>query len=168
MDIVARTVEKRVQPHDLVLVNPFWLWPSFYYYYHGAAAWRVVPVDEANTPITWYGGLSLKQVMQLPNSIRPTEDLVKKTLQGGGKVWIVGDYWTLPPGEEPEELLPAPHPKYGWNNNEYSQLWMDHLGAYLQAHSGPAAPAVIGEPASPDTIGEKSVPLHEFKGWHKK
>jgi hypothetical protein len=168
IDQVARELEQRAQAKDLVLVSPFWLRPSFQKYYHGPAPWRILPVDPDDPTDVWFGyALSLKNIMVKPNSIQPTLDLVQKTLQGGGRIWIVGYIPQLSEGERPPELLPAPHPVYGWNNNEYSEVWAQHLSYFLKAHAKPPERFIIPS-NQPIDIVKENLPFEVFHGWRNK
>src|SRR5205807_10444578 len=43
MDFLARGLERYAQPEDLIVVNPWFLAPSFGWYYHGQVHWMTVP-----------------------------------------------------------------------------------------------------------------------------
>ena len=161
MDRVAATLEKKSQANDLILVNPYWLRPGFLKYYHGSAAWRIVPVDPGDVTTAWPASeLSIKAVMAKPDSIRPTLDLVEKTLRGGGNVWIVGNYWPLPRGEKPSKLIPAPHPEYGWDNNAYTTTWTEHLSYFLSKHAENPQTIVIQSSGPVDDV--EDLPIFLF------
>ncbi len=166
MDHVAAELEKNAQPNDLILVNPYWLRPGFLKYYHGSAPWRIVPVDPDDVTTAWPASkLSIRSVMEKPDSIRPTLDLVEKTLRGGGKVWIVGNYVPLPPGEKPPKLIPAPHPDYGWDNREYTDVWTAHLSYFLSKHAEDPRTFVIQSHGPVDDI--EDLAFFSFEGRHK-
>lgn len=166
MDKIAAYLEAEARPGDTILLNPFWLQPSFKKYYHGPVFWRIVPVDPGQTNTTWRAGeVSLKEVMAKPDSFGPTLDRVKFTLRQGGRLWIVGGIELLPPNVAPPELAPAPHPKFGWDNNAYSQIWSMHLAYFLQHHA--ASLKVPIEPEK-DVCGMylENRPLILVEGWH--
>ena len=164
MDRVAATLEEKSRTNDLILVEPYWLRPSFLKYYHGAAPWRIVPVDPDDPGSVWLGQvISIKNIMAKPNSIQPTLDLVRKTLQGGGNVWIVGYVSPLPDGAQPPKLIPAPHPDYGWDNKVYSALWSQCLSCFLRAHAEKPESLVVRSNRPVDNI--ENVPLLLFHGW---
>jgi hypothetical protein len=163
VDFIAATVESRAAPQDLILVNPFWLRPSFKQYYHGATTWRVVPIDPDDPGQYWHGsGVSIKNMMTRPDSIGPTLQMVQDTLRRGGRLWIVGGIEFLPPNVSPPDLIPAPHPQYGWDNNAYSEIWSAHLGSFLRKHARKAT-VIIAPHESVNPL--ESMCLILVEGW---
>jgi hypothetical protein len=167
MDNIAAVLESDARPEDVILVNPFWLRPSFKKYYQGPVFWRIVPVDPSDTNTAWYGyGASIKTIMTKPDSIRATLELVQATLSKGGRVWIVGGIELLPANTRPPEIIPAPHPKYGWDNNVYSQLWSLHLAYFIQQHARTMQVRVAPEKEGVCAMYLENRPLYVVDGWH--
>jgi hypothetical protein len=164
MDLAVAVLEKKSEANDLILVNPFWMCPSFQQYYHGPAPWRTVPVDPRDTLTAWQSeDFSIKNIMADPDSIRPTLDAAEKILRGGGKVWIVGDYSPLPDGARPPKLIPAPHPDYGWNQNAYAKVWLAHLSEFLRRHAENPETVAVESNGSVDHL--ENVRVYVFQGW---
>ena len=167
MDKIAAVLESEARPGDTILVNPFWLRPSFKKYYQGPISWWMVPVglSDTNTP-GHAGGVTLKTIMAKPDSIRPTLEQVQATLSQGGRVWIVGGIDLLPPNVALPELVPAPHPKFGWDNNAYTQIWSMHLGYFLQCHATRLKVPVEPEKQGVCSLYLENRPLIAVEGWH--
>ena len=154
LDLVAQIVAKQAGPSDLVLVNPFWLWPGFKYHYHGQAPWNCLPMISTEGKPSEDPHAAIKEMMATPNSLAPTLEAVKQTLASGHRVWMVGGVdlpvqWYKykdaiavasvsgrpvyvvqlaklpPPNGEPPEIPAAPNSPYGWDNNVYTQLLVD-------------------------------------------
>jgi hypothetical protein len=166
MDKIAAHLESLARPDDVILVNPFWLRPSFKKYYRGPVFWRIVPVDPSDRNVAWHANeASIRTIMAKSDSIRPTLEVVQATLSKGGRVWIVGGVELLPPNTKPPELIPAPHPQFGWDNNAYTQIWSLHLGYFLQQHA-----ANLHVPLQPEKEGVcpmymENRPLFLIEGW---
>jgi hypothetical protein len=163
VDLIAAVLEKEARKDDLILVNPFWLRPSVKQYYRGATMWRTVPVDPDDPGLYWHGcGPSVKRMMLREDSIGPTDQLVQETLRRGGRLWIIGGIQFLPPGTALPDLLPAPHPKYGWDNNAYSEIWSLYLGRFLSQNAQKANLVV----APQETVSRlENMSLVLVEGW---
>ena len=163
MDKIAAFLESQARPGDTILVDPY-LWPSFQKYYHGPVFWRIMPIDPGDRHTPWRSQWSAKEVMARPDSIRPTLERVQSTLSQGGQLWIVGGIAYLPPNVAPPELVPAPHPRFGWNLDVYRRVWSMHLADFLQHHA-----LGFHEPVKPERQGVWSLEnqsLILIEGWH--
>ena len=167
IDLIAATLERDATANDLILVNPFWLRPSFKKYYQGETRWYRIPVDPNEMGGAWQPGVgsSIRTMMSCENSIRPTLALARETLRKGGRLWVVGGVQFLAPNEELPDLPPAPHPRYGWDNNVYTMLWSMHLGHFLQRHSTTANSIALPVPNQVDS--RENLPLIVIEGWRE-
>lgn len=150
VDLVSAVISREAGPNDLVLVAPFWLAPGFNYYYHGSSEWTTLPAIAAKEKSRGTHYSAFKQLMMTPNAIEPTLQMIRKTLQAGNRLWIVGGIQFLPPNTAPPYLPPAPQSQFGWNNNAYTQAWVMQTGFFIQknALSAQAIPISVGQPVS--------------------
>jgi hypothetical protein len=167
MDVIAAYLEAKAAKEDIILINPYSLRPSFKKYYQGPVSWSIVPSDPDNANAAWHAdGVSIKTIMMKPDSIRPTIELVQNTLSRGGRVWIVGPMNLPPLDARLPELIPAPHPQYGWYSGAYMEIWAQHLGRFFQQHA-------VARHQLPVDVDEKRLwdlekpPLYVVEGWRQ-
>jgi hypothetical protein len=141
IDAIASRLREEAKPHDLVLVYPWYFGITFNRYYHGAAPWTTVPALSDNR-IHRYD--LLKEKLAAPNPIKPLLDQVAQAVEGGNRVWIVGDLPKPQAGETvPPDLPPAPGGSVGWYDVPYSYVWGRQLDYFLVSHGYQAQPVPL-------------------------
>ncbi len=132
LDRVAAALAVEARPDDLILVTPWYLGISFDHYYTGPTPWLSVP-DLSDRTLTRYD--LVKEQMTRPEAARAIADRAQKTLQGHGRVWVVGDL-PLIEGNPPVPAPPiAPDSPLGWSERDYQFLWSRAVAHRLQEHA---------------------------------
>jgi hypothetical protein len=160
MDFVARGLERYAQAEDLIVVNPWFLAPSFSWYYHGQVHWMTVP-ELTEKRIHRYD--LMKARMEMVDGLVDLRSAISQTLQAGNRVWLVGG---AQPSEEkgPLSLSPAPDPQFGWSGQAYTYAWSNQLGMFLHQH------VVDGEVVVGPMNGvnrHENIPLLIARGWRE-
>ena len=133
IDLVAARLNTDVSPGDLVLVNRWECAVSLQRYYHGTA--RLVTVPPFEDHVAHRYDLFV-QAMAAPDPVRPVYDAIAATLQGGGRVWLVGHPLHLPPGHEPLFLPPVTLQNGGSTLfAAYYFGWVIQANAFLKTHA---------------------------------
>ena len=160
MDFLARGLEQYAQPEDLIVVNPWFLAPSFSWYYHGQVRWMTVP-ELSEKRIHRYD--LLKARMEMPDGLDDLRSAISQTLQAGNRVWLVGGAQPSE-GKGPLSLSPAPDPQFGWSGQAYTYAWSNQLGVFLHQH------VVDGEMVVGPMRGvgrHENIPLLIARGWRE-
>lgn len=158
MDFLARGLERYAQPEDLIVVNPWFLAPSFSWYYHGQAHWMTVP-ELSEKRIHRYD--LMKARMEMVDGLTDLYSAISQTLHAGNRVWLVGGAQPSE-GKGPLSLSPAPDPQFGWSGQAYTYAWSNQLGVFLRQH------VVDGEIVVGPMNGVNShenIPLLIARGW---
>ena len=158
MDFLARGLERYAQPEDLIVVNPWFLAPSFSWYYHGQGHWMTVP-ELSEKRIHRYD--LMKARMEMVDGLTDLYSAISQTLQAGNRVWLVGGAQPSE-GKGPLSLSPAPDPQFGWSGQAYTYAWSNQLGVFLRQH------VVDGEIVVGPMNGVNShenIPLLIARGW---
>ena len=135
MDRVVSALAEMAGPKDLILLNPFWLMPSFSYYYHGNVEWNSVPLTPPETKVLMNGSTMVKQLMTTPDPLAATLEKIRRTLTAGNKVWLVGRVTFPEKNTVPILLPPAPQSRYGWHIGPYVQSWTLQMGYFIRWHA---------------------------------
>ena len=130
-DLIAKTLEQRSDPTDLIVVNPWQLGISVQWYYHGNTPWVTLPqIDDHR--IHRYD--LLKQQMESTHAIADVLQLATNTLRAGHNVWLVGGA-TFSPRQPLGPLPPAPQSRFGWDNLAYRTSWSEQLADVIQRNA---------------------------------
>jgi hypothetical protein len=130
VDVAAAEVARLARPDDLVVVMPWYCGISFARYYHGAAPWITLP-DFAEHRFHLHGEVAEK--MKRGNAaIVPELTRVERTLDAGGRIWVVGAPVAPKPGERVPDLPRAPAGPEGWRAAPYLDAWELQFGALLR------------------------------------
>ena len=158
VDLLAKGLQRYAGPDDLIIVNPWFLGPSFSWYYHGQTRWMTIP-ELSEKRIHRYDLIKTK--MEERDPIADIRSAISKTLQSGNRVWLVGG---AQPTEKkgPLSLSPAPDPVFGWSNQAYTYSWSVQAGAFLQQHVMEGE--VVISPQKNISIDE-NIPLLIARGW---
>jgi len=160
VDLLARELERRAAPRDLILVAPWYAGVGFHHYYHGGAQWLTIP-PLADLRLHRYD--LLKSVMSGPDPMGPVLDRVARSLAAGGRVWLAGALPAPDPAHPPAPLPAAPGGPGGWNCDPYLRGWGQELSWFLAAHGSRAAavPPLTAQPVNP----LEDLALGVVEGW---
>ena len=161
LDLVAAKVAEAAGPDDLVVVFPWYAGITFQRYYRGTAPWVTLPdFDEHRI----HRHLLVVEKMKLGDAaIAPELARVERTLQGGHRVWVVGEPVAPPPGEPPPRLAPAPTGPEGWRVDVYLEAWPRQLGALVQQHARRADGVALPDVGAVNRW--EFLPLTVVEGW---
>lgn len=148
VDLIARELETRAGPHDLILVAPWYAGVGFHHYYRGGVPWQTIP-PLADLRLHRYD--LLKAVMSGPDPMGPVLDDVARSLAAGGRVWLAGALPAPDPAHPPASLPPAPGGPGGWECDPYLRGWGQELSWFLASHGSRAAavPPLTAQPVDP-------------------
>ena len=160
VDLVARELERRAGPRDLILVAPWYAGVGFHHYYHGGAQWLTIP-PLADLRLHRYD--LLKSVMSGPDPMGPVLDAVARSLAAGGRVWLAGALPASGPAHPPASPPPAPGGPGGWNCDSYLSGWGRELSWFLASHGSRAGaePPLTTQPVDP----LEDLALGYVEGW---
>jgi len=158
VDLLAKNLQRYAGPDDLIIVNPWFLGPSFSWYYQGQTRWMTLP-ELTEKRIHRYDLIKAK--MEETDAISDLKLAIAKTLQSGNRVWLLGG---AQPSEEtgPLSLALAPDPVFGWSSQAYTYAWSMQLGAFVQQHVVDGE--VVLSPSKGVSINE-NIPLVIGRGW---
>jgi hypothetical protein len=158
VDLLARNLQRYAGADDLIIVNPWFLAPSFSWYYHGRTRWMTLP-ELSEKRIHRYDLIKAK--MEESDAISDVKSAISKTLQSGNRVWLLGG---AHPSEEtgPLALAPAPDPVFDWSSQAYTYAWSMQIGAFVQQHVVDGE--VVLSPSKDVSINE-NIPLVIGRGW---
>ncbi len=158
VDLLAKNLQRYAGADDLIIVNPWFLGPSFSWYYHGQTRWMTLP-ELTEKRIHRYDLIKAK--MEETDAISDVKSAISKTLQSGNRVWLLGG---AQPTEEtgPLSLAPAPDPVFGWSSQAYTYAWSMQIGAFVQQHVIDGE--VVLSPSKGVSINE-NIPLVIGRGW---
>jgi hypothetical protein len=161
MDIIAGALERQAAPGDFIVVNPWYVGATFWFYYHGMAKWATLP------PIAESGVVRfdlLRAQLSDPGSLQQLFEAMEKSLSSGGRLWIVGPLDAPAAGQLPPPLptLQESTPDFGFVDN-YQRVLTLHFGYFVQSHTTAALKVdlKIPQPVSP----YEKLDLAVFKGW---
>jgi hypothetical protein len=158
VELLAKNLERYAGTDDLIIVNPWFLGPSFSWYYHGKTRWMTLP-ELSEKRIHRYDLIKTK--MEEADPIADVKSAITKTLQSGNRVWLLGGAQpTEPTG--PMSLAPAPDPVFGWSSQAYTYAWSMQIGAFVQQHVVDGE--VVLAPEKGVSINE-NIPLVIGRGW---
>lgn len=160
VDLVARQLEERAQPNDLVVVNPWMLGVSFNRYYHGSAKWVTNPLMDDHR-LHRYD--LLKANMMSPDAFAGLQAMMTETLRANHRIWIVGRTYLPEPGGHLEPLPPAPHSKYGWDGDTYAVFWSAQLGDFMVKHVSSGGFVPVGDDEGVNPLERER--LFMVEGW---
>ena len=105
----------------------------------------------------------LKKKMMKADPLQTAFDAMKKSLESGNRVWVMGSISFPEKGQLPPELPPAPNGPGGWYSGYYLYAWNMQLGHFINSHVtvGEVVDLKIKEQISP----YENMPLLVFKGW---
>jgi hypothetical protein len=158
IDLLARGLERYARAEDLIVVNPWFLAPSFSRYYHGQVRWMTVP-ELSEKRIHRYDLMKAK--MEMADGIDDLRSAISQTLQAGNRVWLVGGAQPSE-GKGPLSLTAAPDPQFGWSGQAYTYAWSNQLGAFLREHVADGE-IVVGQMNGVNS--HEDIPLLIARGW---
>jgi hypothetical protein len=160
VDLVADRIEGLAAPEDMVLLRSWTSAISFGRYYNGPApVWTIPNVEDHR--IHRYDLLRRKMEDDAPDA--DVLAAVERTLRGGHRVFLVGDFRPVRADPEIPRLEPAPHPRHGWYKVAYLWNWEDRVTQFVLRHAIRFADAT---PASAQEIDRhERLPLRVAAGW---
>lgn len=142
IDKIAGYLNENAGPRDLVVVAPWYHGVTFHRYYHGEAPWTTLPPFRE---IKLHRYDELKRLMQSPQAHVPVLNQVSATLKRGGRVWTLGDFPFLQPGQHVPPWPRVPDPATGWDSEPHLKYWMYVTGDYLQRHAAERTMVVLDD-----------------------
>ena len=150
IDALAAQLNRDATARDLVVVDPWFYGISFRRYYHGSAPFTTIPPI---ADLTLHRYDLVREQLTSADPMGPVLEQAARTLDGGGRVWVVGhmSLTTVPaPG-----LAPAPHPRTGVSETPYLWIWSWRLGHFLRTRGDRFH--ITGAPGGPasswETVG---------------
>jgi hypothetical protein len=160
IDLVALQLSKISAAGDFIIVNPWHTGATFSRYYHGNTPWTILP--PLRDPTLQRLDL-LKEKLGETAPIADVLERIASALKSGDRVWIVGEFPLLRPGELPPYLPPAPKTRWGWHYPPYTMAWAMQTEYFLQAHARQieSIPVPSVDPVSSRESGQLKVAI----GW---
>jgi hypothetical protein len=161
IDLVAATLRAHVQPHDLVLVSPWYNGVSLQRYL-GANGWMTLP-PMSEIRIHRYD--LMKKQMEAHAPIAPLLASVEQTLRSGHVLWVLGTF-QFPPQGQPQPILP-PYRGGGMDmpDGRYFSSWLFQISQLVQDHATHGEPTAIPVPGNLPVNPLEDVPVLRFWGW---
>ncbi|MBN1545626.1 MAG: hypothetical protein JW902_03100, partial [Syntrophaceae bacterium] len=160
IDLIAAKLELIAEKDDFIVVFPFYCGITFDRYYKGSTRWATLPDMDDHA----YHRYDLfKDRMTQDEPIRPVVEGMLQTLKEGNRVWLVGGLAFSRRGEMPENIAPAPHSPYGWNEDAYQRAWSRQAAYALQMHGKTLRRVRI--PIDGAVNKFEDVPLLVVEGW---
>ena len=158
IDLIAKNLQHYAATEDLIVVNPWFIGPSFSWYYRGQTPWMTLP-ELSEKRIHRYDLIKAK--MEESDAIADLRLAISNTLQSGNRVWLVGG---IPPSTKTERLSlsRAPDPQFGWSSQAYTYAWGTQIGAFLQDHVMDGE--LVLSPIKTVSLNE-NIPLLVARGW---
>jgi hypothetical protein len=160
IDIIANKLNQSVSKDDFIIVSPWFCATSFARYFHADVAWSTLP---PLSDVTVQRVDLFKTQMQTPNAIAPILAKMTETLQAGNRVWVVGNMQSLPHGQVPPPLPPAPHSQWGWQQDAYSAIWQMQTAYFIEQNARIAQSITL--PTNQGVSSFENLPLVLITGW---
>lgn len=159
IDLSASVLNKVTTANDLIVVNPWFLGISFDHYYQGTVPWVTVP-PVADHRFHRYDLFMEKMTEDYP--LAAVHAKIRKTLEEGNRVWVLG--WIPFPKDAPPPaaLPPAPHSAYGWSEFAYESVWWQQTAHLILRHAKKAE--IIQSEYSGAVQPFENIPLLVFHG----
>jgi hypothetical protein len=139
IDLIAAQLEKRTTAGDVIVVAPWYFGVSFDRYYKGPAVWMTLPQLEVHKMHRYD---LARERMRAINPIAPVLEAMAGALHSGHRVWLVGEFSWVQPGDTPPHLGPAPDDAAGWDEATYNDVWAAQATYALQTTWGVRAETV--------------------------
>lgn len=160
VDQVAQTLEQSTGPGDLIVVNEWYMGVSFQRYYRGDTRWITVPIL---TDHRMHRFDLFKAKMLSGDPLREVRDAMRRTLESGQRVWVVGHLVVPPEGNPAPRLPPAPHGPWRWRDIPYTVAWTQQIGEFLETNA--ARKTTITVPAGGRVSGMEDLRVWVYEGW---
>jgi hypothetical protein len=162
VDLVADRIESLSTPEDMVLLRSWTSAISFCRYYDGPApVWTIPNVGDHR--IHRYDLLRRKLEDEEPDA--DVIAAVERTLRGGDRVFLAGNFRSVRAVPEIPRLAPAPHPQHGWYKVAYLWNWEDRVTQFVLRHVTHVADAT---PATAQEVDRhERLPLRVAAGWRE-
>jgi hypothetical protein len=158
IDLIAANVGKNANQNDLIIINGWVMSANFDRHFKGNTPWMTIPPIHDHK-LHRYD--LIKELMLTPQPLQPLLEAIRRTLQSGHRLWIVGLFPAPPPGQAPQSLPPPPLPGSGWNESPYDYAWSLEVGYFIQSHATNARVEKFGEVVA----GYENPRLEVVEGW---
>lgn len=158
IDLLARAIEQRAGPQDLIVVNEWYMGVSFNRYYRGGTRWMTAPRIAEHRMHRFD---LIKEKMRSADPLLEVRRAMRRTLREGGRVWVVG-HLKLPPDWSPKWPPPAPHSRWGWQDGPYTTAWTRQLSLFLETN---ATRKRIPDHFAGKVSGMEDLGLWVYGGW---
>lgn len=160
LDLVAARIGATATRDDLIIVSPWYYGITFHRYYTGAAPWLTVP---PLGDVTVHRYDLLKQQMRDPAAVLDAAiERSIHTLQGGGRIWLVGALMKVTDGTIPQPPPAAPA-DLGWSIDAYTNRWSQLLAAVFLDHV--VSVEQVDVPTPDRVVPFEDVPVMVLQGW---
>ncbi len=160
--LVAAQLRQSAQPGDLILVSPWYYGVSLQRYFDARRFVTLPPISELRIPRYDL----MKQQIHADNPIGPLLEDIRKTLQSGRALWVVGVFQTPPPGP-PQPIYPPYRGGMDMADARYFSSWMFEISGMLQAHALSGGQVTIPVPAGQPVNPVEDLPLLVIRGWRE-
>jgi hypothetical protein len=130
IDVIAGYLNVESRPGDLVVAHPWYLAITLSRYYPGPAEVVTVPALD-DYSVHRYD--LIKAAMLASDPVGPVLAKMRRALESGHQVWVVGDI-PADASVTPSRPPPPPLPGSAWNSGPYEDAWAKEAGAFIAAH----------------------------------
>jgi hypothetical protein len=160
VDVVAAQLETEAAPGDLILINSWNYGISFRHYYHGLAKYETIPPIE---DLRSHRVDLLKAQMMAPAPMAPVLQRMDDTLRNGHTIWLIGSLNFVPPGKEPQVIMPGYDGPSGWVGGNFYTVWAEQAGFVVQNHALHFERVRV--PLAQPVTRYENLPLSAIRGW---
>lgn len=104
-----------------------------------------------------------EQMMKPEESIRPVFQEIRNALRGGNRVFFVGQFESVPAGQMPPKLEPAPHPVSGWVDGTYYIGWSKQVTYFVEMTATNIQPVSVPVDRKVNVLEDLAVA--DIRGW---
>jgi hypothetical protein len=162
IDKIATTLKQSTSPQDVVVFAPYYYAISLKRYWPETNRYTTLPAIE-DFSIHRYD-LVRKAMQQDQTEITaPLMSRIKEALKSGHKLWWVGEFDVLNPGE-PIPRLPIYTGQPELTDSHYLSVWVFQISQVLQQHAGNFEPIEVSHPG--EIAEEEDLRIYCFSGWN--
>jgi hypothetical protein len=159
VDRIAARLAALAAKDDLIVLTEWYSGITFQRHYRGTASWITLP-ELHDFDVQREDELRVQ--LATPNAAAPVLERIRRTLQSGNRVWLLGAPIFLPEGKPLPSLPPAPFGPDKWYFAPYGQMWRMETGSLLKAH---ALTGAVVMPRADDVSEYENSSLAVYEGW---